>query len=87
MYMHCHRPVDGVDGENSVPPDVGVAMLQAGTDGGHQGLQEFRLLQLAEEAQRRATDELVGVLEILHESREGRGEDSGLLPLVYRAMC
>ena len=81
---HVVIPVDCVDGEDGVPPDVGVAMLQAGSDGGHQRLQEFRLLQLTEEAQRRATDKLVGVLEILRTEKETeRRREAGLIPFIY----
>ena len=40
--------VDGEDGEDRVPPDIAVPVLQAGADGRHQRLQQLRLLQLAQ---------------------------------------
>lgn len=58
-------PVDGVDGQDCIPTHIAVTMFQAGTDRWHEGLQQLRLLQLAQEAQSGATDELVGMLEIL----------------------
>ena len=85
-HVHVVIPVDGVDGEDGVPSDVGVAMLQAGSDGRHQRLQEFRLLQLAEEAQRRAANELIGMLEILRteRERERRGESElHVIPFIH----
>jgi len=39
-----------------------MAVLKAGSDGRHEGFQELRLLQFAEEPQRGPTDELIGVL-------------------------
>lgn len=58
-------PVDGVDGQYSIAANVAVAVLQAGAYGGHEGLQQLRLLQLAQKAQGGSTDELVGVLQVL----------------------
>ena len=58
-------PVDGEDGHDGVSADVGVPVLQTRLDGRHQRLQQLRLLQLAQEAQRRAADVLVRVLQIL----------------------
>lgn len=58
-------PVDGVNCQDSVAPHVAVTVLQAGPDGWHERLQQLRLLQLAQEAQGGATDELVGMLQVL----------------------
>ena len=62
--------VDGEDGEDRVPADIGVPVLQTGADGGHQGLQQLGLLQLAEESQGGPADELVGVLQVFPASNE-----------------
>ena len=66
-------PVDGVDGQDGVAAHVAVSVLQAGPDGRHQGLQQLRLLQLAEETQGGATDELVGMLQVLQGGDQGDG--------------
>lgn len=58
-------PIDGVDGQDSVASDIGVSVFQTLPDGGHQWLQQLRLLQLTQEPQGGATDELIGVLQIL----------------------
>ena len=63
------EPVDGVDGEDGVAPDVGVSVLQTGPYGRHQWLQELRLLQLTQEAQCGAADELIWVLEVLDDNK------------------
>lgn len=42
-----------------------MTVLQTSSDCGHEGLQQLRLLQFAQEAQGGATDELVRVLQIL----------------------
>lgn len=55
-------PVDGVDGEDSIASDVGVSVFQALPYGGHQWLQQLRLLQLTQEPQGGAPDKLIGVL-------------------------
>lgn len=69
-------PVDSVDGQDSIAAHVAVPVLQAGPDGWHEGLQQLRLFQFAEETQGGATDELVGMLQIL------RGEiGSGFIKL------
>lgn len=57
--------VYGEDGEDCVAPDVGVSMLQTGSYGWHQRLQQLGLLQLAEEPQSWAPQELIGMLQIL----------------------
>ena len=58
-------PEDGVNGHDSIASDVGVTMLQTGTDRWHQRLQQLWLLQLAQEAQGGATNEFIRVLQIL----------------------
>lgn len=60
-----NAPVDSVDGQDCIAPYVAVTVLQTGTDRWHKGLQQLRFLQLAQEAQGGATDELIGMLEIL----------------------
>lgn len=56
--------VNGEDGHDGVSAHVGVPVLQAGADGGHEGLQQLGLLQFAEEPQGGPADELVGVLQV-----------------------
>lgn len=58
-------PIDGVDGQDSVTAHIAVTVLQAGSDGWHEGLEQLGLLQLAQKTQSGATDELIGMLEIL----------------------
>ena len=58
-------PVDGVNGQDSITAHVAVAVLQTGPDGRHQRLEQFRLLQLAKEAQSGAANELIGMLQVL----------------------
>ena len=58
-------PVDGEDSHDGIASHVGVPVLQTGLDGRHQRLQQLGLLQLAQEAQRRAADVLVRVLQVL----------------------
>ncbi len=72
MFLSClcaqrsiNTPVDSVDGQDCIAAYIAVTMLQTGTDRWHEGLQQLRFLQLAQEAQGGATDELVGMLEIL----------------------
>lgn len=57
--------VNRKDGENSVAPDVRMAVLQACTNGRHDGLQELGVAQFAEETQCGAANILVRVLQIL----------------------
>lgn len=42
-----------------------MTVLQAGPDGWHERLKQLRLLQLAQETQSGAADELIGVLQVL----------------------
>lgn len=42
-----------------------MTMLQAGSDRWHEGLKQLRLLQFAQETQSGATDELIGMLQVL----------------------
>ena len=62
--------VDGEDGHDGVAAHVGVPVLQAGADGGHEGLQQLGLLQLAQEPQGGPPDELVGVLQVFPENND-----------------
>lgn len=64
-------PVYGVDGQHSIPAHITVPVLQTGADGRHQWLKQFGFLQLAQEAQRGPTDELVGMLQVLERQRGG----------------
>lgn len=57
--------VDGEDGEDGIASHVRVLVLKALTNRGHERLEQLGLLELAEEAQRRAFDELVRVLQVL----------------------
>lgn len=57
-----------VDGSNSIDgvlPDVGVSVLEAGPGRGQEGLDQFGLAKLAEEAESVSSDVLVGVLEVI----------------------
>ena len=55
--------VDGVDGEDGVLADVRVPVLEARAADRNEGLQKLSVLgDLLEEAERRATDVLVGML-------------------------
>lgn len=58
-------PVDGVNGQDGISAHVAVTVLQTGPDGRHERLQQLWLLQFAQETQRGATDELVGMLQVL----------------------
>lgn len=58
-------PEDGVDGENWIPADVRVSVLQTLSDGRHQRLNELWLLQLTQKPQCGAADKLIRVLQIL----------------------
>lgn len=58
-------PVNSVDGQDSVASDIGVSVFQTLPDGGHQWLQQLRLLQLTQEPQGGASDKLIRVLQIL----------------------
>lgn len=58
-------PVNSVDGQDSVASDIGVSVFQTLSNGGHQWLQQLRLLQLTQEPQGGAPDKLIGVLQIL----------------------
>lgn len=58
-------PVNGVDGQDSITSDIGVSVFQTLPDGGHQWLQQLRLLQLTQEPQGGAPDKLIRVLQIL----------------------
>jgi len=60
--LWSHTPVYGVDGEDCIPSDVRVAMLQASSYCGHQRLQQLRLFQLTEKPQCRATNEFIRML-------------------------
>ena len=57
--------VDGEDGEDGIASHVRVLVLKALTNRGHERLEQLGLLELAQEAQRRAFDELVRVLQVL----------------------
>lgn len=66
VHTHLHTlPVNGVDGEDSVSSDIGVSVFQTLPNGGHQWLQQLRLLQLTQESQGGAPDKLIRVLQIL----------------------
>lgn len=58
-------PVDGVNSQDGVPAHVTVTVLQAGPDRRHERLEQLRLLQLAQETQSGAADELIGMLQVL----------------------
>lgn len=58
-------PVDGVNGQDGIPSHVTVTVLQTGPDGWHERLQQLWFLQFAQETQRGATDELIGMLQVL----------------------
>lgn len=58
-------PVDGVNGQDSIAAHITVTVLKAGPDRWHERLKQLRLLQLAQEAQGGATDELIGMLQVL----------------------
>lgn len=71
-YLHTNGksshdvvPVDGVNGQDGISSHITVTVLQTGADGWHERLQQLRLLQFAEETQRGATDELIGMLQVL----------------------
>lgn len=54
-----------------------MAVLKAGADGGHERLQQLSLLQLAQETQGGAADELVWVLQVLkHTITQTQTKDS-----------
>ena len=65
QQLPARQPVQGIDGEHSVPAHVGVPVLQAGQDGGYQRLQDLLLPDSAQEAQGDAPDVLVGVLQVV----------------------
>lgn len=58
-------PVDGVNSQDGVPAHIAVTVLQAGPDRRHERLEQLRLLQLAQETQSGAADELIGMLQVL----------------------
>mmetsp|Transcript_10832 Transcript_10832/g.28114 ORF Transcript_10832/g.28114 Transcript_10832/m.28114 type:complete len:938 (-) Transcript_10832:320-3133(-) len=64
-----HQPlevaVDGVRRQNRRAPHVRVPVLEVRLDRRHEWLEQLGLSQLAQEAQRRAADVLVGVLQIV----------------------
>ena len=57
--------VDREDREHGVATHVRVSVVETRSDRRHERLQQLRFLQLAQKAQSRAADELVGVLQIL----------------------
>lgn len=58
-------PVDGVNSQDSITAHITVTVLKAGPDRWHERLKQLGLLQLAQEAQSGATDELIGMLQVL----------------------
>lgn len=58
-------PVDCVNGQDSIAAHITVTVLQTGPDGRHERLEQLRLLQFAQETQCGATDELIGMLQVL----------------------
>lgn len=58
-------PIDGVNGQDGISSHITVTVLQTGPDGWHERLQQLWLLQFAQETQRGATDELIGMLKVL----------------------
>ena len=56
--------VDGEYGHDGVAAHVVVLVVETGLDRGHERLEQLGLLQLAQEAQRRAANELVRVLQV-----------------------
>lgn len=64
-YFTVVVPVDGIYGQDSISTHIAVTVLQAGPDRRHERLKQLRLFQLAQKTQRGATDELIGVLQIL----------------------
>lgn len=58
-------PIDGVNGQDSITSHITVTVLQTGADCWHEWLQQLGLLQFAQETQRGATDELIGMLQVL----------------------
>lgn len=58
-------PIDGVNGQDSIAAHVTVSVLQAGSDCWHERLQQLWLLQFTQETQSGATDELIGMLQVL----------------------
>lgn len=57
--------VDGCDGEDGILAHIGVAVLETLHCGGQEGLDEFGLAELAQEAEGVAADVLVGMLKIV----------------------
>ena len=53
------------DSHDGITSHVAMAMFQAEANSRHEGLQQLRLLQLTQEAQRGASDELIGMLQVL----------------------
>lgn len=66
-------PVDGVNCQDSIAAHITVTVFQAGPDRWHERLEQLRLLQLAQETQSGATDELVGMLQVLKSKRDSTG--------------
>ena len=63
---------DGEDGEDGVLADVGVPVLEAGADGGDEGLEELDVARdLLEEAEGCAANVLVRVLEVVADGVAG----------------
>lgn len=58
-------PIDGVNGQDGISTNITVTVLQTGADRWHERLQQLGLLQFAQESQRGATDELIGMLQVL----------------------
>lgn len=58
-------PVDGVNGQDSIAAHITVTVVQAGPDRWHERLKQLGLLQLAQETQSGAADELIGMLQVL----------------------
>ena len=63
--------VDVGDGKDGVLADVGMAMLEAGSCGREEGLDQFRFAELAEEAKSVAADVLVGMLQVVSDAVAG----------------
>lgn len=64
-YFMVVVPVDGIYGQDSISTHVAVTVLQAGPDSWHERLKQLRLFQLAQKTQSGATDELIGMLQVL----------------------
>lgn len=65
LNMHAGLPVNGINGQHRISPNVGMTVFKTLSDSWHQWLQQLGLLQLTQESKCGTLDKLIRMLQVL----------------------